>query len=168
MSVFGEARLALKHIAVSLAGFAVDAMLLWLGLAAGLEPAWARVGSLLVAMQVTFVLNGRHVFKGLDHGRLPAQWLAYMTANGFGNACNYWIFVTLVSLHWPVVSAPFPALSAAASCAWLINYLTARGLVFGPGWRRLTGRKTPAGPKKAGPCGPRSGPSPGSRERFPP
>jgi putative flippase GtrA len=88
------------------------------------------VVSLACAMQVTFVLNGLHVFGGLERRYLPRQWLAYMASNGFGNFCNYWIFVTLVSLHWRVVSNHLFALAAGSVCAWLLNYLATRFWVF--------------------------------------
>ena len=130
-SRFGrEGLLGLKYVGVSLTGFVIDAVLLRAGITMSLGAAWARLISLACAMQVTFVLNGLHVFKGLDRKRLPRQWLAYMTSNGFGNFCNYWIFVTLVSLHWRIVSAPLFALAVASFTAWVINYLSTRFFVF--------------------------------------
>lgn len=125
-----EGALGLKYVGASLTGFVIDALLLRAGIGLGLEPAWARLISLVCAMQATFVLNGLHVFKALDAKRLPHQWLAYMTCNGFGNFCNYWIFVTLVSLHWRTVSAPLFALAVASFTAWVINYLSTRFFVF--------------------------------------
>ncbi len=130
-----ESLLCLKHMGVSLVGFGVDAVLLHLCVRAGMEAAWARLISLLCAMQVTFVLNGLHVFKSLERRHLPRQWLAYMASNGLGNICNYWIFVTLVSLHWGLVSNPLFALGVGSLSAWVINYATARLLVF----RKLVG-----------------------------
>lgn len=137
-----EVRLAAKHVAASMVGFAVDFAVLHLALGAGLEPAWARVASLVCAMHVTFVANAVFVFRCLGTGRqLVRQWAAYMVSNAFGNLCNYWLFVTLVSLHHPVVSAPSVALCIAAFGAWIINYGAARLLVFGIDWRvRMAGR----------------------------
>jgi putative flippase GtrA len=125
-----EGALGLKHVAVSLSGFAVDAVLLQLLMAAGLEPAWSRVVSLALAMQVTFALNGVLVFKTLPGSGALRQWARYMAANGLGNLCNYWVFVTLVSTHWPLIAAPMAALCVGAFAAWAINYLSARFLVF--------------------------------------
>jgi putative flippase GtrA len=105
----------------------------------GLEPAWARVVSLACAVNATFVVNGLVVFRGLKSGReFARQWLTYVATNAFGNLCNYWIFVTLVSLHHPVASAPSVALCAAAASAWAINYAAARLLVFGAGLGALS------------------------------
>jgi len=125
-----ERTLALKYCAVSLLGFVVDAAILRLGLAFG-APAWVRIISLICAMQVTFTLNGLMVFRTLTWRTLPQQWVSYMATNGFGNFCNYWIFVTLVSLHRPFISDPMIALCLGAFAAWALNFLCARFVVFG-------------------------------------
>jgi putative flippase GtrA len=128
--VFREARLALAFGGVGLIGFCVDAALLHLGLEAGL-PAWAaRIVSLFFAMQATFTINGLHVFRCLDRARLVRQWTGYMLANGFGNFCNYWIFLTLVSTHWTLISNHYFALTIGSLCAWLINFAGTRLFVF--------------------------------------
>ena len=126
-----EGELAAKFAGVSLIGFATDAILLHIGIASGIEPAWARVISLTCAMQVTFLINGLGVFRTLDRRHWLAQWGRYMLSNGFGNFCNYWIFVTLVSTHWRIIADPMVALCAGAFTAWMINYCGARFFVFG-------------------------------------
>jgi putative flippase GtrA len=128
-----EAGMAVKFAAVGLVGLLTDGMLLRLGLAVGMSPAIARAISLFCAMQVTFTINGMVVFRCLTLKRLARQWAGYMATNGFGNVCNYWIFVTLVSLHRPLVSNPYVALIVGAFAAYLINYAGARLLVFGAG-----------------------------------
>jgi putative flippase GtrA len=137
-----KAPLALKFVGVSLVGFATDALLLQLGVASGLQAAWSRVISLGVAMQVTFIINALFVFHAHDRSRWLTQWLRYMLSNGVGNFCNYWIFVTLVSTHWPVMSNRLFALSVGAFCAWMMNFASAQFVVFGK--RRLA--QTPAPP----------------------
>ena len=141
-----EVRLAAKYSAVSLTGFAIDAALLQLGLHLGMAPAWARLISLICAMQATFVINGLFVFRRLDLSRLVGQWAGYMATNGVGNFCNYWIFVTLVSLHAQILSAPLFALTIGSVCAWAINYATTRWLVFG---KRAVRIVAPADPESA-------------------
>lgn len=140
-----EAGLAAKHACVSGLGFAVDAVVLRTGLHFGLEPAWARVISLACAMHATFLLNGLFVFRCLRWDRaLPRHWAGYMATNAFGNLCNYWIFVTLVSLHAPPVSLPLIALTLGSLGAWVINYGCTRFLVFG----RSIGLRTPRARRK--------------------
>ena len=134
-----EARLAVSFGGVGLVGFAVDAALLHLGLEFGL-PAWgARIVSLSFAMQATFVINGLHVFRCLAVAHLVRQWTSYMLVNGFGNFCNYWIFLTLVSTHWTGVSNHYLALAAGSFSAWMINFVGTRLLVF----QHVAGSKTP-------------------------
>ena len=136
----GELRLAAKYSAVSLIGFTVDAIVLHLALVAGLQPAWARVISLATAMNVTFAVNRRLVFQCSDRPGWARQWLSYMGANGLGNLSNYWVFVSLVSFRWPIISTPIAALAAGSVCAWVINYVTTRWLVFGSAMREVSRR----------------------------
>jgi putative flippase GtrA len=138
----------LKYIGAGLVGFAVDAILLHVLVGGGMEAAWARVISLLAAMHVTFVINGLLVFRTLERAHLPRQWASYMLTNGVGNFWNSWLFVTLVSTHWPFLSNHLCALSLAASTAWLINYASTRFLVFrraASRWTTLVGGSRPGG-----------------------
>jgi putative flippase GtrA len=126
-----ELTAALKFGAVGCLGFITDATLLKLGIHFGLEPAWARVISLLSAMQVTFLVNGLLVFRCLEFRRLPRQWFGYMVANSLGNLANYFIFVAFVSSRWPVISDHLVALACGSLTAWMVNYAGTRLLVFG-------------------------------------
>jgi putative flippase GtrA len=128
--VLDECRLAARYTGVSLIGFAVDVVVLHVLIGVAVEPAWARVVSLTIAMHVTFVINGRHVFQTLSWRSLPRQWWRYMVSNGLGNLCNYWIFVTMVSTHWPIVSLAIVAVAAGSAAAWAINFIAARHFVF--------------------------------------
>jgi putative flippase GtrA len=136
-------RLLAKFTAVALIGFAVSAVILHLGLEAGLRPWSARLIALLFAMHVTFLINGRFVFHALTRERFLAQWAAYVANSAAGNFCNYWVFVTLESTHRPVIGNPYVALLAGSVTAWSINFAGARFVVFGAGAqrvRRLAGR----------------------------
>ena len=149
-----EARLALSFGGVGMIGFCVDAAVLRIGLALGLAAWAARLISLFMAMQATFTINGLFVFRSLDRARLWRQWGGYMAANGFGNFCNYWIFLTLVSTHWPVLSNHYLALAIGSLCAWGINFVGTRLFVF----RKLRGPLE--SPTSLGPDGPSPGPGP--------
>ena len=129
-----------KFSGVALIGFAISAVILHLGLEAGLRPWAARLIALLCAMNVTFLINGRFVFRALTRRRFLAQWAGYVTNSAFGNFCNYWVFVTLESTHRPVVGNPYVALLAGSIVAWAINFAGARFLVFGGAARRFAGR----------------------------
>ena len=133
-------RLLAKFTGVALVGFAVSAVILHLGLEAGLRPWAARLIALLCAMNVTFLVNGRFVFRALTRQRFLAQWAAYAANSAVGNFCNYWVFVTLESTHRPVIGDPYVALLAGSITAWAINFTGARFLVFGGAARKLAER----------------------------
>lgn len=126
-----EAPLALKFGAVGCLGFVTDAVVLKLGLAAGLSPAAARLLSLFLAMQVTFTVNGLLVFRCLETAKLPRQWAGYMGSNGVGNLCNYLIFLGLLHSGLPLLSGKLAALAIGSLTAWAINYVGARLVAFG-------------------------------------
>jgi putative flippase GtrA len=133
-------RLLAKFTAVALVGFGLSALVLHLGLEAGLRPWAARLIALACAMNVTFLINGRFVFRTLTRRRFLGQWAAYLANSAFGNSCNYFVFVGLEASHWPVVSNPYVALLAGSAAAWAINFTGARLLVFGSHGRRLLQR----------------------------
>lgn len=126
-----EGPLALLYSMTAGLGFVTDAAVLSLLLHLHMEPAWARVISLTCAMQATFWVNGLFVFRCLTRQGWGPAWLGYMVTNGFGNFCNYWTFVTLVSLHHPILSNHWFGLVAGGLVAWTINYSCARYLIFG-------------------------------------
>ena len=133
-------RLLAKFTGAALVGFVVSALILHLGLEAGLRPWASRLIALACAMNITFLINGRYVFRALDRRRLPGQWAGYMANSAFGNVCNYWVFVTLESTHRPVIGDPYVALLAGSVTAWAINFTGVRFVVFGDGARRLARR----------------------------
>jgi len=130
-------RLLAKFTGAALIGFVISAAILHLGLQAGLRPWSARLIALLCAMNVTFLINGRFVFRALTRQRFLAQWAAYTANSAIGNSCNYWVFVTLESTHRPVIGNPYLDLLAGSAAAWAINFTGARLVVFGDGARRL-------------------------------
>ena len=93
-------------------------------------------------MHVTFLINGRFVFRALTRRRFLAQWAAYVTNSAFGNFYNYWVFVTLESTHREVIGNPYVALLAGSIVAWAINFTGARFVVFGGAARALMARWT--------------------------
>jgi putative flippase GtrA len=125
-----EAGFAAKFALAGLAGFAVDAGVLHLGLSSGLPPATARAISIVSAMQITFLINGLLIFKCLTRGTVLRHWASYMATSGFGNFCSYMIFITLTSLHGSVLSKAWVAFPVSTFAAYLINFAGARLLVF--------------------------------------
>ncbi|MBS0295160.1 MAG: GtrA family protein [Proteobacteria bacterium] len=125
-----ELHMALKYSGVAMLGFGTDLVLLQAGALLGARPFAARAVSLFMAMQVTFLANGCLVFRCLTRERCVRQWLRYMGSNAIGNFANYWVFLTLLSLHMAVFSNHLFALCAGGVSAWAINYVSTRWLVF--------------------------------------
>ncbi len=125
-----ERRLALHYTLAAMSGFATDALVLKGLMALGAEAAEARAVSLVAAMQVTFLINGFFVFRRLTRQSWPRQWVRYMLTGGIANTGNYFVFVTLVSLHAGVVSNRWTALGISSTLAWAVNYVCTRFLVF--------------------------------------
>jgi putative flippase GtrA len=124
----------------SLIGFLFSVTTMHLGLASGM-PAWAaRLIAMFVAMNVSFLINGRFTFRALTRERCLGLWAAYMANGAIGNACNYAVFVILTSTHRPLIGQPDVAFVAGAITAWAINFLGARFVVFGAAGRRFAAR----------------------------
>lgn len=124
----------------SLVGFVFSALTMHLALEAGARPWLARLLGMLVAMNLAFLLNGRFTFGGLTRERCLPLWAAYMANSGFGNLCNYLVFLALTSSRWPLISQVDVAFVAGAMTAWGINFLGARYLVFGGFGKRVAQR----------------------------
>jgi putative flippase GtrA len=125
-----DAFLLAGFVGVGAVGFMTDAGLLATGIALGLSPIVARGISVVVALQLTFLLNGLLVFRSLTPAALAGQWLAYMVSNGLGAACNYAIFVTLTVSRIPWLSDRAPAFVAAAGIALVVNFAGTRFWAF--------------------------------------
>ncbi len=130
-TVKSEGGLGLLYSLTACVGFATDAAVLVALSHLHMTPAFARLISLTTAMQVTFWINGLFVFRCLHRKNCVGAWLGYMATNGFGNLANYWVFVTLASLHHPVLSNRWVGLVVGGGLAWSINFLSARYLIFG-------------------------------------
>lgn len=153
-----------KFTGASLVGFVFSAATLRLALQAGLHPWAARLTAMLVAMHVTFFINGRYVFGALTRERFFALWGAYVLNSAFGNACNFGVFVGLTASHRPVIGNPYVAFLAGAMTAWGINFLGARFVVFGDAGRRLAARLRAAFVSPPAPgSGRRAAPAPAER-----
>ena len=132
--------LLVKFSGVALIGFAVSALVLHFAMETGLRPWAARLIALACAMNVTFLINGKFVFKALTREKFFKQWAAYTLNSSLGNFCNYCTFVALEASHWPVLGNPYVALLAGSVVAWAINFAGARLLVFGSLGRRIVER----------------------------
>lgn len=112
-------------------GFITDATLLELGVAAGLAPEVARAFSVLVALQVTYLLHRSFTFRA-EQGGGVRRWLVFLAANLVGSAVNYGVFMlglALMALADARIERML-ALSISTVVSLGVNYTMNRVFVF--------------------------------------
>ncbi|HEV2622258.1 MAG TPA: GtrA family protein [Frateuria sp.] len=105
----------------------VQALVAW----AHWNPYVARVLSFLLAATATWAWNRHRTFADRASGRSPlTEWLHWLGLMGVGALVNYALYVVLL-LSFPSLYR-WPALAAAAgsAAAALVNFSTARGVLF--------------------------------------
>ncbi len=113
-------------------GLFIDALIVQLLVSmAGWNPYLARVLSFLLAASFTWWWNRNHTFAGRSSGRaVHAEWLQWLALMVAGALVNYAVYAVLLlnfqALHrWPALAA-----AAGSAVAALINFSTARGVLF--------------------------------------
>lgn len=119
----------LKFCVVGLIGALVDAALLELFVHLGLTPFYARILSMLSALQLTYILHARFTF---CRPRSLKGWSAFMLANSTGASVNYLSFFTAFSLlttDSPLLQRQL-ALLIGTAAGLAFNYWANRRFVF--------------------------------------
>ncbi|MCX7512432.1 GtrA family protein [Frateuria hangzhouensis] len=105
----------------------VQALVAW----GGWNPYLARVLSFLLAATVTWGWNRRHTFAHRASGRPVAiEWLHWLALMGVGACVNYAIYASLLLAFEPLQRWPALAVAAGSAVAALVNFSTARGVLF--------------------------------------
>lgn len=121
----------LRFCVVGGIGFLTDALLLELGVEAGLAPAVARMFSVLVALQVTYALHRSFTFRA-GHGRGVKRWMRFLGVNLIGCAVNYAVFI-LALYELPFEDGRVERLLAlviSTGVSLMVNYTMNRLFVF--------------------------------------
>lgn len=117
----------LRFGVVGLAGFATDATaLLFMIEVLHTGPFFGRAFSVAIAIVVTFVLNRHWSFATAERRGILTTFFSYLSAQGVGLLCN----LTIYSGALVVRPYPIAALVLASGSAMVVNYLSARYLVF--------------------------------------
>lgn len=105
----------------------VQALVAW----NGWNPYLARVVSFLLAATVTWAWNRRRTFAHRDSGRSAAtEWLHWLALMGVGAGVNYAIYAALLLAFEPLQRWPALPAAAGSAVAALVNFSTARGVLF--------------------------------------
>jgi putative flippase GtrA len=86
----------LRFCIVGVIGFCTDYGVLELAVMSGLIVALARALSLIVAMHVTYILNGSFTYRD-HHGFTRRSWAQYMVTNLTGACVNYVVFMLVLT-----------------------------------------------------------------------
>lgn len=105
----------------------VQALVTW----GGWNPYLARVLSFLLAATATWAWNRRHTFADRASGHSAmTEWLHWLALMGLGACVNYAIYAALLVAYEPLHRWPALAAIAGSAVAALVNFSTARGVLF--------------------------------------
>jgi putative flippase GtrA len=113
-----------------IAGFIVDAGLLWLMLWIGLGYFAGRAVSFLVAVWVTWQLNRQFTFSDKQCESVWREWWRYLTAMLAGGCVNYATYSIVVLNLPPRVFVPYIGVAAGSLAGLAVNFASARWWVF--------------------------------------
>jgi len=95
------------------------------------NPYLARVVSFLAAATATWLWNRRYTFAHHHSGRsLWAEWVHWIALMSVGAVVNYCAYAALISFYPWLHSWPAVAVAASSAAASLVNFATARGVLF--------------------------------------
>ena len=125
-----ETRRVFRFALAGVAGFAVDAAVLFLTLGV-LGPYLGRVLSFLAAVAATWVINRRYAFVDRASGNsLAVEFLSYLMAMLAGGAVNLGVYAALVGTFGASGVIPFAGVAAGSLAGMVVNLVLARFLVF--------------------------------------
>ena len=114
---------------VGATGFVVDAGVLTLIIAAGLDPLRGRLLSFLAAATYTWALNRRITFRD-NSSSVFKQWVHFLVVNSAGGSVNLSVYTLIM---WPggaIAVSPVAAVAAGSACGLIFNFALSRRFVF--------------------------------------
>ncbi len=115
---------------VGMAGFFVDAGIVWVLTRIGLDPIMAQIYAFTVAVTVTWLLNRKFTFAHRARHNWIREWLHYVAANSVGAAVNNGVYVLLVLTVALFSKEPVLAVAMGSLAGLIFNFTASRYLVF--------------------------------------
>jgi len=112
------------------AGFLVDAGIVWLFTMAGVDPFTAQIVAFTLAVTVTWLLNRRFTFAHHASPNWVREWMHYVAANSVGAMVNNGIYAILVLSVALFSKEPVLAVAVGSLAGLLFNFTASRALVF--------------------------------------
>ena len=126
-----KAELVLFSLA-GVAGFLVDAGIVWVFTRAGVDPFTAQAVAFTMAVTVTWLLNRRFTFAHHASPNWLREWLHYVAANSVGAVVNNGVYALLVMTVALFSKEPVLAVAAGSLAGLVFNFTASRTLVFRP------------------------------------
>lgn len=114
------------------AGFFVDAGIVWAFTSAGVDLFTAQAVAFTVAVTVTWLLNRRFTFAQHASSYWLREWLHYVAANSVGAVVNNGVYVLLILTVPMFPKEPVLAVAAGSLAGLVFNFTASRALVFRP------------------------------------
>jgi putative flippase GtrA len=112
------------------AGFLVDAGIVWLFTMAGVDPFTAQIVAFTLAVTVTWLLNRRFTFAHHASPNWVREWMHYVAANSVGAIVNNGVYAILVLSVALFSKEPVLAVAVGSLAGLLFNFTASRALVF--------------------------------------
>jgi putative flippase GtrA len=112
------------------AGFLVDAGIVWLFTMAGVDPFTAQIVAFTLAVTVTWLLNRRFTFAHHASPNWVREWTHYVAANSVGAIVNNGVYAILVLSVALFSKEPVLAVAVGSLAGLLFNFTASRALVF--------------------------------------
>ncbi|WP_429454508.1 GtrA family protein [Paraburkholderia sp. 40] len=113
-----------------MAGFVVDAGVLWIALRLGLGYFAGRAVSFLMAVWVTWQVNRRFTFPDRRAGSAWHEWWRYLAAMSAGGGVNYAVYSAAVLTLPRSIFLPFCGVALGSLAGLVVNFASARWWVF--------------------------------------
>ena len=126
-----KAEFALFSLA-GVAGFLVDASIVWTFTRAGVDPITAQAVAFTVAVTATWLLNRRFTFAHHASPNWLREWMHYVAANSVGAMVNNGVYVLLVLTVTLFSKEPVLAVALGSLAGLIFNFTVSRALVFRP------------------------------------
>jgi Predicted membrane protein len=124
-----KAELVLFSLA-GVAGFLVDAGVVWVLTRAGVGPIMAQAVAFTMAVTVTWLLNRRFTFAHHASPNWLREWLHYVAANSVGAVVNNGVYALLVLTVAMFSKEPVLAVATGSLAGLVFNFTASRTLVF--------------------------------------
>ena len=117
---------------VGVAGFAVDAAIVWVLTRSGANAIIAQAVAFAVAVTVTWLLNRQFTFARHANPNRLREWMHYVAANSLGAIINNGVYVFLVLTVAMFSKEPVLAVAAGSLAGLVFNFTASRAWVFRP------------------------------------